>query len=103
MASWHIDIFNKCRDLRNLMIYEQDCLRKCKISTLCNCFYVCFLSGENKTCSSAKQGVGLCISSYKTKYLRQETQTLVLYSSIQYMFVKPNLKRFETNSEQSLN
>ena len=32
-----------------------------------------------------------------------ETQTLVLYSSIAYMFVKPNLKRIETNSEQSLN
>ena len=28
------------------------------------------LSGKNKICSSAKLGVGLCISSYKTKYLR---------------------------------
>ena len=28
---------------------------------------------------------------------------LVLYSSIEYMFVKPNLKRLETNSDQSLN
>ena len=27
MASWHIDIFNKCPDLRNLMIYEQDYLK----------------------------------------------------------------------------
>ena len=43
VASWHIDIFNKCPDLRNLMIYQQDCLRKCKISTLCNCFYMCFI------------------------------------------------------------
>ena len=32
MASWNNDIFDKCPDLRNLMIYEQDCLRKCKIS-----------------------------------------------------------------------
>ena len=31
---------------------------------------VFYLSGENKICSSAKLGVGLCISSYKTKYLR---------------------------------
>ena len=43
VASWHIDIFNKCPDLRNLMIYQQDCLRKGKISTLCNCFYMCFI------------------------------------------------------------
>ena len=28
---------------------------------------------------------------------------LVLYSSIEYMFVKPNQKRLETNSDQSLN
>ena len=32
--------------------------------------YVFYLSGENKICSSAKLGVGLCISSFKTKYLR---------------------------------
>ena len=30
-------------------------------------------------------------------------QTLGLYSSIEYMLVKPNLKQFETNLEQSLN
>ena len=66
---WHIDIFNECSDLRNLMIYEQDCLRKCKISTLCNCLICVFLSVENKICSSAKLGLVLCISSYKTKYL----------------------------------
>ena len=28
---------------------------------------------------------------------------LVLYLSIEYIFVKPNLKRFEINSEQSFN
>ena len=32
--------------------------------------YVFYLSGENKICSFAKLGVGLCFSSYKTKYLR---------------------------------
>ena len=32
--------------------------------------YMFYLSGENKICSSAKLGVGFCISSYKTKYLR---------------------------------
>ena len=64
MASRHIDIFDKCPDLRNLMIYEQDCLRKCKISTLCNCFYkyVFYLSGENKICSSAKLGYGCALA-----------------------------------------
>ena len=85
MASWHIGIFNKCPGLRNVMIYEQDCLRKCKINTL-QLFYMFYLSGDNKICSSAKLGVELCISSYKTKYLKIETQTSVLYSSIEYMF-----------------
>ena len=58
--------------------------------------FIFFLSGENKICSSAKLGVGLCI-------FKIEKQTLGLYSSIEYMFVKPNLKQFETNFEQSLN
>ena len=40
------------------MIYEQDCLNKCKISTICNCFICVYLSGENKVCSSAKPGGG---------------------------------------------
>ena len=60
--------------------------------------YVFNLSGENKICSTAKLGVVLCISSYKTKYLRWKSKLWFLYSSIEYMFVKPNLKRFETNS-----
>ena len=64
--------------------------------------YVFYLSGENKVCSSAKLGVGLCISS-NDKIFKIEKQTLGLYSSIEYMFVKPYLKQFETNSEQSLN
>ena len=66
----HIDIFNKCSDLRNLMIYEQDCLRKIKYQHSAIVLYMFYLSGENITYSSAKLGVGLCISSYKTKYLR---------------------------------
>ena len=70
MAPWHIDIFNKCPDLGNLMIYEQDCLEKVKYKHSAIVLYVFYLSGENKICSSAKLGVGLCISSYKTKYLR---------------------------------
>ena len=72
------------------------------INTLQLFLYVFYLSGENKICSSAKLGVGLCISSYD-KIFKIEKQTLGLYSSIEYMFVKPNLKQFETNSEQSLN
>ena len=63
--------------------------------------YVFYLSGENKICSTAKLGVGLCISSYKTKYLRWEAN--FGFCIRLYMFVKPNLQRFETNSEQSLN
>ena len=73
------------------------------INTLQLFLYVFYLSGENKICFSAKLGVGSCISSYKTKIFKIEKQTLGLYSSIEYMFVKPNLKQFETNSEQSLN
>ena len=73
------------------------------INTLQLLLHVFYFSDENKICSSAKLGVGLCISSYKTKYLRQKGKLWFLYSSIEYMFVKPKLKRFETNSEQSLN
>ena len=53
-----------------LQIYEQDRLRKSKISTCCNRFYVFYLNGNNKIRFSVKLGVGLCISSYKTIYLR---------------------------------
>ena len=42
-----------------------------------------------KICSSVKLGVGLCV--------------VFLYSSIECMFVKPNRKRVETNTEQLLN
>ena len=70
------------------------------INTLQLFLYVFYLSGENKICSSAKLGVGFC--SYD-KIFKIEKQTLGLYSSIEYMFVKPYLKQFETNSEQSLN
>ena len=66
MASWHIDIFNKCPDLRNLVIYAQE---NVKYQHSAIVLYVFYLSSENKMCSSAKLGVGLCISSYKTKYL----------------------------------
>ena len=62
-----------------------------------------YLSGENKICSDAKLWVGLCISSYKTKYFKIEKQTLFFVFVIEYMFVKHNLKLVETNSEQSLN
>ena len=69
MESWHIDIFDKCPDLRNLMILCARLIKKMKnINTLQ--LFIYFLSGENNICSSAKLGVGLCISSYKTKYLR---------------------------------
>ena len=53
-----------------MQIYEQDRLRKYKISTCCNHFQVFYLNGNNKVCFSIKLGVGLCISSYKTIYLR---------------------------------
>ena len=54
-----------------LQIYEQDRLRKSEISTCCKCmFHVFYLNGNNKICFSVKLGVGLCISSYKTIYLR---------------------------------
>ena len=33
-----------------LQIYEQDRLRKCKISTRCNPFHVFYLNGNNKIC-----------------------------------------------------
>ena len=73
------------------------------INTLQLFLYVFYLSGENKIRSSAKLREGLCISSYKTKIFKIEKQTLGLYSSIEYMLVKPNLKQFEFNSEQSFN
>ena len=38
--------------------------------------YMFYLSGENKICYSAKLGVGLCNSSYKTIF-KIEKQTLV--------------------------
>ena len=63
----------KCPDLKLndiLQIYEQGRLRKCKISTRCNRFNVFYLNGNSKICLSVKLGVGLCISSYKTIYLR---------------------------------
>ena len=67
----------KCPDLKLndiLQIYEQDRLRKWKISTCCNRFHVFYLNGNNKIRFSVKLGVklgvGLCISSYKTIYLR---------------------------------
>ena len=63
----------KCPDLELnaiMQIYEQDRLRKCKISTCCNRFHVFYLNGNIKICFSVKLGVGLSISSYKTIYLR---------------------------------
>ena len=74
-----------------LQIYEEDRLRKCKISTCCsNCFHVFYLNDNHKICFSVKLGVGLCISSYKTIYLRYKSKLGFSYSSIEYMFVKSN-------------
>ena len=81
----------KCPDLKLndiLQIYEQDRLRKCKISTRCNRFHVFYLNGNYKMCFLVKLGVGLCISSYKTIYLRQKSKLGFSHSSIEYMFVK---------------
>ena len=65
--------YTKCPYLKLndiLQIYEQDRLRKSKISTRCNRFHRFYFNGNNKICFSVKLGVGLCISSYKTIYLR---------------------------------
>ena len=63
----------KCPDLKLidiLQIYEQDRLRKFKISTRCNRLHVFYLNSNNKLRFSVKLGEGLCITSYKTIYLR---------------------------------
>ena len=73
-----------------LQIYEQDRLRKCKIPTCCNRFHVFYLNGNRKICFSVKLGVGLCISSYKTIYLKHKSKLGFSNSSIEYMFVKSN-------------
>ena len=65
-----IVVFPDHTHLLFLQIYEQDRLRKFKISTCCNRFHVYYLSENNKICFSVKLGVELCISSYKTIYLR---------------------------------
>ena len=51
-------------------VYEQDRLRKFKISTRCNRLHVFYLNGNDKLRFSVKLGEGLCITSYKTIYLR---------------------------------
>ena len=68
-----LEVHIKCPDLKLndiLQIYEQDRLRKFTISTSCNRLHVFYLNGNNKLRFSVKLGVGLCISSYKTIYLR---------------------------------
>ena len=53
--------------------------------------------------SSEKLGIGLYNSRYKTNYLRKKSKLCFLYSSIEYMFAKPNLKRVKTSTEPLLN
>ena len=52
------------------MIYEQDSQENVKYQHSAIVLYMFYLSGGNEICSSAKLGVGFCISSYKTKHLR---------------------------------
>ena len=81
------------------MIYEQDSLRKCNISTLCN-YFICVLLKRQKQNLLCKTGGRVVNKLILDKIFKIGKQTLFLYSSIEYMFVKPSLKRFEINTKQ---
>ena len=73
------------------------------MATLCNCFICVLFKRRKQNLLLYKTGGRFVHKLISDKIFKIEKQTLVLYSSIEYKFVKPSLKRFETNSEQSLN